>query len=71
MTVLGTDGRVTVACGEPMELLEVYDTKGALLRRATPASDRATLDLSALPAGTYLLRVTTPQAVASRKLVRY
>ena len=54
-----------------MELLEVYDTKGALLRRATPASDRATLDLSALPAGTYLLRVTTPQAVASRKLVRY
>ena len=66
-----TDGRVTVACGEPMELLEVYDTKGALLRRATPASDRATLDLAALPAGTYLLRVTTPQAVASRKLVRY
>ena len=66
-----TAGRVTVACGEPMELLEVYDTKGALLRRATPASDRATLDLSALPAGTYLLRVTTPQAVASRKLVRY
>ena len=66
-----TDGRVTVACGEPMELLEVYDTKGSLLRRATPASDRATLDLAALPAGTYLLRVTTPQAVASRKLVRY
>ena len=66
-----TDGRVTVACGEPMELLEVYDTKGSLLRRATPGTDRATLDLAALPAGTYLLRVTTPQAVASRKLVKH
>ena len=55
---------VTVESPLPMTLLEAYDEKGALMTStATP-----TLDVSRWPTGVYLLRIYTPQGVATKKL---
>jgi hypothetical protein len=58
-----TAGPITVA-GIPIRQIEVYDNQGRLVKQiTTPAHpDSFSLDLSALPAGTYLLRLVLQPA---------
>lgn len=60
-----TAGRLTL--GLTVSEVVVYDMLGhELLRR----SDTSTLDLSALPQGVYMLRLTLPGATATRRVVK-
>ena len=61
---------VTVACGEPMQSVELLDLDGRILLEQQPSgSSTTTLDTSTIPTGTYLLRIHTPQGTAVKKLV--
>jgi hypothetical protein len=67
-----TDGEITVGVDGKVQGIVVYNTQGLPvggwhLRAITP--DHVTLDLSPLPAGTYMLRITTPSGTATKKLV--
>ena len=61
---------ITVACGEPMQSVELLDLDGRILLEQQPSgSSTTTLDTSTIPTGTYLLRIHTPQGTAVKKLV--
>ena len=53
-----------------IERYEVFDLTGALLRRAEVGGDSFTLDVEALPAGTYLLRTVTSDGVQTHRFVK-
>ena len=67
-------GVVEVTLPEPMEadgMLSLYDLGGREVRQtAVPAgSNRVTLDTEGCPAGAYLLKLISPQGVATRRLL--
>lgn len=67
-----TDGEITVGVDGEVHAIVVYNVSGNPvggwhLRAITP--DHVTLDLSPLPAGTYMLRITTPSGTATKKLL--
>ena len=49
--------------------LTLYDAMGRIVLRQPAASTRTSLNVSALPAGLYLLRVSTPAGTATRQLM--
>ena len=51
--------------------VEVTDMRGVtvLRRRLEPGCRRAELDIAALPAGAYMVKLVTPQGIASRRLL--
>ena len=61
-----TEGVVWLG-GAKVQGVEVMDATGRTLRRAA-ASNR--VDISDLPAGVYMLRVTTKNGAAVRKVVK-
>ena len=61
-----TTGTVTIQADE-VERVEIYDNAGRLVGKSD-ATRR--LDLSNLPSGTYLLRITTPQGTAVSRVVK-
>ncbi len=64
------ENSVTVACSFAMSLVELFALDGTKLI-SQPANGIITqIDLSALPNGTYMLRITTPAGTAIKKLVR-
>ena len=65
-------GTVTVETAEGAEMVEIVDMAGCVVHsQATPhsAPQPLTLDISALPSGVYLVRLSTPQGSALRKLI--
>ena len=62
--------RLQVESAERIEHYEVYDMTGALLHHANVGQKSFTLDLEALPAGTYLLKMTTEGTVQTRRFVK-
>ena len=60
---------VTVSADATLLTLELRDLLGRTVLTQQPASTKTTLDVSTLPAGTYILRLHTPQGVATKKLV--
>ena len=68
-----TDGEVTVHADGEVQGIVIYNMQGLPVggwKLLTMTSDRVALDISPLSAGTYLVRVATPQAVVSRKVVK-
>lgn len=68
-----TDGEVTVHADGEVQGIVIYNMQGLPVggwKLLTMTSGRVTLDVSPLSAGTYLVRVATPQAVVSRKVVK-
>ena len=66
-----TDGQVTVATDGKVESLIIYTAAGQPVggwKYLGIGEDSVTLDVGNLPAGAYLLRIHTPQGVASKKL---
>lgn len=62
------DGRITVA-GSNMTRIDIYDLGGHLVRSEKPAASICILNLSALPAGHYMLFVDTDSGPVASKLV--
>lgn len=63
--------KLTVESEEPVRQYEVYSMSGALVAKVKEGlGQRLDLDVEGLPAGTYLLRLTTDSAVLTRKFVK-
>ena len=52
-----------------LQQVELYNTAGDLVHSQQASGFSATLDLSPLPSGTYILRIATPAGTAVKKLV--
>lgn len=61
-----TDGKVSISAAS-VEMIEVMDATG---RTVAINKKMNTIDLSTLPTGSYTLRITLPQGVAIRKVVK-
>ena len=64
VTVTLADG-----CDRAHATLVLRDALGKELRRLAPSADKTAIPLQGLPAGTYLLTLTTPQGSSTQKLV--
>ena len=60
---------VTVTADAALLTLELRDLLGRTVLTQHPSASSTTVDVSPLPAGTYILRLHTPQGVATKKLV--
>lgn len=62
-------GSATVRCDEGIASVELLTVKGEVIsRRETAGVQQYTIDLSGLPRGVYIVRITTPRGISSRKL---
>ena len=61
--------RATVTSSFGLERIEVYDSQGRQTLTLPATGYRATLELSAWPRGTYLLRILTPLGPTTKKLL--
>ena len=61
-----TTGVVTLSA-DNVTRVEVYDNRG---RRLYAVDNSATVDLTSLPTGVYMLRITTPQGSAVRRVMK-
>ena len=67
-----TDGEVTVGVDGEVQSIIIYTPMGLPVggwRLLSIGADRVTLDLSPLPAGTYILHIQTPMGVSTKLLV--
>lgn len=63
-----TDGRLTIrACG--MQQVSLFNALGQRILTLQLDADSLTLDLSSYDSGVYLLQITTPNGIVSRRLV--
>lgn len=62
-------GEVTVRCSERMTLLELFNAAGDKVHSQQLSTTNYKLSTTNFPTGTYLVRITTEQGVATRKLV--
>ncbi|MCR4847726.1 MAG: C10 family peptidase [Bacteroidales bacterium] len=60
----------TVKASQPINRWEVFSPSGAVLYDVKERSDTMEFQMSSLPSGTYLLRLTSDNAVLIRKIVR-
>jgi hypothetical protein len=61
--------RVQVLSSFGLQRIEVYNATGVKVGERKAAGYSATLDVSALPAGPYLVRIATPRGTVTKKLV--
>ncbi len=61
--------RVQVLSSFGLQRIEVYNATGVKVDERKAAGYSATLDVSALPAGPYLVRIATPRGTVTKKLV--
>ena len=64
-----TSSRLTVETPVPHSL-ELQSLNGYVLKEYRPDQNPYTLDLDGLPAGAYLLQVTTPYGTATRIIIK-
>ena len=62
-------GKARVVSSFGMSLVEVFDLNGAAVLKRRTEGLYTDIDVSRWPAGTYLVRIHTPQGVATKKLV--
>ena len=65
-----TDGKVTVLSSYRLRKVELFGSDGKPVAAYEADGHSATLDLSAYPAGTYVVRVTTSAGVTNKRLVK-
>ena len=65
-----TTDRVSVTSDDTVEQYEIYNITGALVRRQTIGHDTFDIDVRDLPAGAYLLKVCTSNAVQTKRFVK-
>ena len=62
-------GTVTLLSPSLLETVEFYSMDGRMLLQKSVIGNVATLDISSLPAGSYLMRIHTTNGVANKRLV--
>ena len=62
--------KLQVESTESIEQYEIYDITGAMLRHDAVGHNAFTLNIEALPAGTYLLKLTSESGVQTRRFVK-
>lgn len=66
-----TSGTCYLTSGEPIERVELFDANGRYVKCATRTeTPGVALDLSSLPNGFYLARITGPQSSVVKKIIR-
>ena len=65
-----TDGKVTVYSSHRLHKVELFGSDGKPVAAFDADGHSATLDLSAYPAGTYVVRLTTSAGVTNKRLVK-
>lgn len=68
MTVIYSDGTVSAVCGGKEVSLELYSLEGRMIGR-TRSDDKAVLETSTLPCGIYIVKATSGETSAVRKIV--
>ena len=63
-------GTVTVLSSFHLEGVEVYDAAGRMLSRQPASGVATTVDVSQLPAGSYVLRVNTVSGSTTKKFLK-
>jgi hypothetical protein len=63
--------RALVTSETTISLVEVLDVTGRVLYTTAASSMSVSIDLSAIPAGQYLVRVTTDSGIQTERIVRY
>lgn len=61
--------RVTVTSSFGLRQVELYDAAGTRVLNQRLTGYSASLDISALPSGTYLARIVTPSGAITKKLI--
>ena len=70
MVYTNAAGEVIVESGEIMKSLTLLSINGKTLRKTTPNAVSANLNISALPAGIYLLQIKTTKNVTTKKFTK-
>ncbi len=68
MTLTYSDGTVSAVCESKEVSLELYSLEGRLIGRSR-SDDKAVLEASALPCGIYIVKATSGETSAVRKIV--
>ena len=68
LTVTYSDGTVSAICGGKEVSLELYSLEGSLIGRSR-SDDKAVLETSYLPSGIYIVKATSGETSAVRKIV--
>lgn len=68
LTVTYSDGSVSAVCDGKEVSLELYSSEGRLICW-TRSDDKAVLETSALPCGIYIVKATSGETSAVRKIV--
>ena len=62
--------KLTVEASEAIDHIEVFNTVGAMVFSQKNCGDKVEIHTSDLPAGTYLIRMTTQNATEVRRFVK-
>ena len=62
--------RLTIEASEPINMLEIYNTNGALISKQSNCSDKIEINVQTYAPGTYLIRLTTDSTVEIRRFVK-
>jgi hypothetical protein len=66
-----TDGPLTITHTEAIALINVRDLRGVLVSTERPGMQRASIDLSALPAGCYLVEIVGKRTAEQHSIVKF
>ena len=59
-----------IESGQTIRKVEIYDLAGAAIQAATPGNTLAKIHVSALPKGTYIVKVHTDEGTTCRKIMK-
>ena len=62
--------RLTIEASEPINMLEIYSTNGALISKESNCSDKVEINVQTYAPGTYIIRLTTDSTVEIRRFVK-
>lgn len=66
-----TDGPLTITHTEAIGLINVRDLRGVLVSTERPGMERASIDLTALPAGCYLVEIVGKKTAEQHSIVKF
>ena len=62
--------RLHLSYSTPIQQVDILNAEGELLHRETPSSENVSLQVGHLPAGIYMVRITTEEQVFTKKFIK-